>query len=224
MEYDVIATGSSGNAVVIGGSILVDVGVPFKTLSRVYKNLKLVLLTHIHSDHFQPSTIKRLADERATLRFGCCEWLVMPLVEAGVPKHSIDVYEIDKVYDYGAFKISPVRLCHNVPQCGYRIFIGNEKALYATDTANLDGIEASDYDLYLIEGNYTEEDLQERINAKLETGEYCYELNVANRHLSKEQAEEFLLENMGENSRYEYLHGHREKSERENENVQREDV
>lgn len=102
--------------------------------------------------------------------------------------------------------------------------MGNEKALYATDTANLDGIEASDYDLYLIEGNYTEEDLQERINAKLETGEYCYELNVANRHLSKEQAEEFLLENMGENSRYEYLHGHREKSERENENVQQEDV
>lgn len=148
----------------------------------------------------------------------------MPLVEAGVPKHSIDVYEIDKVYDYGAFKISPVRLCHNVPQCGYRIFIGNEKALYATDTANLDGIEASDYDLYLIEGNYTEEDLQERINAKLETGEYCYELNVANRHLSKEQAEEFLLENMGENSRYEYLHGHRDKNERENENVQQEDV
>ena len=148
----------------------------------------------------------------------------MPLVEAGVPKHSIDVYEIDKVYDYGAFKISPVRLCHDVPQCGYRIFIGNEKALYATDTANLDGIEASDYDLYLIEGNYGEAEIQDRIEEKRLSGEYCYEQRVIHTHLSKEQAEEFLLENMGENSHYEYLHGHRDKSERENENVQQEDV
>ena len=49
MEYDVISTGSQGNAVVINREILIDLGVPFKSLKDVYKGLKLVLLTHIHS-------------------------------------------------------------------------------------------------------------------------------------------------------------------------------
>lgn len=49
MEYDVISTGSHGNAVVINREILIDIGVPFKSLKDVYKGLKLVLLTHIHS-------------------------------------------------------------------------------------------------------------------------------------------------------------------------------
>ena len=49
MEYDVISTGSQGNAVVINREILIDIGVPLKSLKDVYKGLKLVLLTHIHS-------------------------------------------------------------------------------------------------------------------------------------------------------------------------------
>lgn len=49
MRYDVIASSSAGNAVVINGNILVDCGVPFKRLNAVYKDLQIVLLTHIHS-------------------------------------------------------------------------------------------------------------------------------------------------------------------------------
>lgn len=119
--------------------------------------------------------------------------------------------EAGKIYDYGAFSVSPFELCHNVPQAGYRVFIGGERAIYATDTAHLDGIEAKDYDLYMIEANYQDDELQERIKAKMETGEYCYELNVANRHLSKEQADAFLNENISATSEFVYLHGHIEK-------------
>ncbi len=49
MEYEIISSGSQGNAVVINKNILIDVGVSFKALKNVYKDLKLVLLTHIHS-------------------------------------------------------------------------------------------------------------------------------------------------------------------------------
>lgn len=49
MEYEIIATGSTGNAVVLNKNILIDVGVSFKALKNVYKDLQLVLLTHIHS-------------------------------------------------------------------------------------------------------------------------------------------------------------------------------
>lgn len=212
MNYNIISTGSHGNAVVVDDIILIDCGVSFKALKDVYKELQIVLLTHIHADHFKRSTIKRLAKERPTLRFGCCEWLANELVEAGVSWRNIDVFEIGKVYDYEVFKVSPVKLYHNVPNCGYRLFTNGEKGIYATDTGHLQGITAKDYDLYMIEANYTDEDLQERINAKLESGEYCYELNVANRHLSHEQASEWLMDNMGEKSEYVFLHAHKDKS------------
>ena len=54
MTYNIISTGSKGNAVVINGRILIDCGVPFKALEPVKKDLRLALLTHIHSDHFNP--------------------------------------------------------------------------------------------------------------------------------------------------------------------------
>ncbi len=213
MEYNIISTGSQGNAVVLNNNILIDCGIPFKALKDVYRQLQIVLLTHEHGDHFNKTTISRLAKERPTLRFACCEWLVNYLVNAGANPRNIDVLEIGKLYDYRAFKVSPVKLYHDVPNCGYRVFANGKKAIYCTDTEHLDGISAKEYDLYMIEANYEADDLQERINRKLETGEYCYELNVASRHLSKEQADEFLLENMGNNSDYVFLHGHKDKAE-----------
>lgn len=211
MNYNIISTGSQGNAVVVDDIILIDCGVSFKALKDVYKNLQIVLLTHIHIDHFKRSTIKRLAKERPTLRFGCCEWLANELVEAGVSWRNIDVLEVGKVYDYEVFKVSPVKLYHNVPNCGYRLFMNGEKVIYATDTGHLQGITAKGYDLYMIEANYTDDDLQRRIDEKLAAGEYCYELNVANRHLSHKQASEWLMDNMGEKSEYVFLHAHQEK-------------
>lgn len=208
MNYNIISTGSQGNAVVLNDCILIDCGVSFKALKEVYKGLKLVLLTHLHSDHFRPQTLKRLADERATLRFGCCQWLVKPLIEAGIPKQNIDVYEIGKIYDYKAFKVSPIKLYHNVENCGYRLFVGQEKAIYATDTGHMRGITAKGYDLYMIESNYDEDDLEQRIREKTAAGQYCYELNVAERHLSHTQASEWLLANMKKNSEYVFLHQH----------------
>ena len=213
MEYNIISTGSHGNAVVLNDYILIDCGVSFKALKDVYKDIKIVLLTHKHNDHLKKSTIRQLAKERPTLRFGCCEWLVPDLLKCDVPRQNIDVFEIGGIYDYRLFKLSPIKLYHDVPNCGYRLFIGDKKALYATDTEHLDGITAKGYDLYLIEANYTVDDLQRRIREKEEKGEYSYEMNAATRHLSKEQADDFLYENMSAHSRYEYLHGHIDKSD-----------
>ena len=58
MNYNIISTGSKGNALVINKKILIDCGVTFAKLKDFYKSFQLVLLTHIHSDHFNKSTIK----------------------------------------------------------------------------------------------------------------------------------------------------------------------
>ncbi len=209
MEYNIIATGSTGNAVVINKHILIDCGVSFKKLKPVYRRLNLVLLTHIHGDHFQASTVRELHRQRRTLRFGCCEWMVEPLVNAGVDKSRIDVYEINEfAYLYYGFSVRPVKLTHNVPNCGYEITESDEKLFYATDTGTLDGIICKNFDLYLIEANHIRAELEARAAEKMEAGEYAYEIRAAENHLSREQATEWLLENMGSKSSYEFLHQH----------------
>ena len=101
-----------------------------------------------------------------------------------------------------------IPLKHNVSNCGYKIYLHGEKIFYATDCNNLDGIDAKDYDLYMIEANYEDSEIQERIAEKEANEQYCYEYQVLNNHLSKKKADEFIIANAGENSRFVYLHGH----------------
>lgn len=218
MNYNIISTGSKGNAVIINDRLLIDCGVNYKQLSPYVSGLQLVLLTHIHGDHFYPSTIRKLAKMRPTLRFGCCRWLVKPLIELGVQKWRIDVYIPDLINNYGEnLKVQTFLLCHNVPNCGYRIYIDGEKLFYATDTNNLIGITAPNYDLYMVEANYEDEEIQERIRAKEEAGIFPYEYNVLKNHLSKQKCDDFIAANAGAKSEYIYMHGHIDKEENKNE-------
>lgn len=209
MEYVIISTGSKGNAVILNGEILIDCGVPYKSIKPYVKDLKLVLLTHVHCDHFKPETIRKLAGERPTLRFGCGKWLAQSLVACGVQKWRIDVYPPNIRNRYtNDFEIAMIPLIHNVPNCGYKMKINGEKIFYATDCNSLDGIEAKDYDLYMIEANYEDGEIQERIAEKEANGEYVYEYQVLHNHLSKQKADDFIIRNQGTNSRFVYLHGH----------------
>lgn len=211
MNYKIVSSCSTGNATIIKDIVLVDCGVTFKRLEKYYKKLKLVLLTHIHSDHFKKETIKKLANERPTLRFACCNWLLNPLLECGVNRRNIDILEIGTKYNYKLLKVVPIKLYHDVPQCGYRILFDDYKVIYMTDTRTVEGISAKDYDLYLIEGNYDEEEIEERIKEKQRNCEFVYEFRARNSHLSIQQASEFLLNNMGENSEYVFMHQHIER-------------
>ena len=217
MNFNVISTGSSGNAVVINDDILIDCGVPFKVLQSVKQDIKLVLLTHIHADHFKVSTIRSLHKERPTLRFACCEWLVHHLLYAGVDKRCIDVLSLGSIYAYKlgnerTTQIRPFMLVHDVPNCGYSITDKDEKIFYATDTGTLEHIKARNYDFYLIEGNHKKSEMEQRIQEKVQNGKYCYEYRAARNHLSEEQAFKWLAENMGVNSKYMFLHQHKKKA------------
>lgn len=164
-------------------------------------------------DHFKPKTAAALHRERPTLRFGCCEWMVNPLLDAGVSKRVIDVYEPGRIYEYGKLcALSPVTLTHNVPNCGYHISdMACNRLFYATDTGTLDGIDANGYDLYMIEANHTRAELEARRDAKIAAGEFSYEVEAARNHLSLEQAEDWLYRQMGPNSKYVFLHQHIER-------------
>lgn len=211
MTYDILATGSSGNCVIINSEIAIDMGVSMKKMreSGYIKDLKLVLLTHEHGDHFKAATGQALHRERPALRWGCCEWMVPHLLEAGVDKQVIDVYTPGGWTLYpGNFQVCPEELPHDVPNCGYRIIKDCERLFYATDTSTLDHIEANGYDLFLLESNHTRAEIDARIADKHTRGEFSYEFRAAQNHLSQEQALEWLTRNAGPNSRYQFLHQH----------------
>lgn len=150
------------------------------------------------------------------LRFACGRWLVNPLLDAGVPSQNIDVLEAGKMYGYGICNVIPVLLVHNVPNCGYKIHFPTGKVFYATDTNNLNGISARHYDLYMVEANYVDEEIQSRIAEKKAAGEFPYEMQVLRNHLSKAKCDDFIYRNIGARGEYVYLHRHVEKEVKNN--------
>lgn len=203
IQTQVISSGSEGNAVIYNNAIMVDCGVSLKALSEVKRSLKIVLLTHKHSDHLKIRTLQRLQAERPTLRVACGDFLLeeLPCIK------NIDVLQVGKIYDYGAFKVSPVKLYHDVPNFGWRIFLPNgQKIFHATDTAHLEGITAKGYDLYAIEHNYCEEYIQQAIEEARANGEYTHAYGNINTHLSIQQAMAFIETNRKESSEVLELH------------------
>lgn len=200
--FNVLSTGSKGNCIIYHDTIAVDMGVAYSLVKKHQSNLQIVLLTHIHGDHFNLSTIKKLAFERPTLRFACGEFLSKYLSDI----KNVDILEPGLVYDYNSFKISPIKLYHDVPNFGYRIFKDNHKTIHVTDTAHLDKIEAKNYDLYAIESNYNEDTIFESIKIKQSKGEFAYQLGSIKTHLSEQQARDFIFKNRGENSQVLRLH------------------
>lgn len=137
----------------------------------------------------------------------------MPSILAcGVRKTKIDIYIPNTKNCYtDDLQLIMIPLKHNVSNCGYKLYINGEKIFYATDCNNLDGIDAPNYDLYMIEANYEDEEIQERIAEKEANGQYVYEYQVLQNHLSKQKADKFIGENAGINSKFVYLHGHIER-------------
>lgn len=217
MMYDVISTGSKGNCTIINGNIAIDMGISYKKLGNYTKTIKLVVLTHIHSDHFNKKTIATLHRNRPSVKFVCCEHLVNELASL-VDIESIFLLEVNKVYNLGICYISPFNLQHDVPNVGWRIVASGKKIIYATDTTQMNVV-AKDYDLYLIEANYDMAEILERIREKEANGEYVYEYRALNNHLSKQQCDEWLSQNMGEHSEYVYMHKHVDKDKDEEDNT-----
>lgn len=206
INFDIISSGSSGNCVILNESIALDMGIPFKKIEPYLNKIKLIFISHEHQDHLKMSTLIKIHKLRPTIRFAVGFWLKDKLVEYGINQSNIDVLRHNMTYDYKLFKICPFILIHDVFNYGLKLFINNKKILYAVDTNSIEHVKAENYDLYLIEANYDETKLQENINFDKENGFFSYGDRVKSTHLSLQQSSKFLLENMGDNSEYKFLH------------------
>ena len=236
MNYRIIASGSKGNALAIcEGSIkiLIDCGVSYKSVKGLRPDF--IFLTHEHSDHLRVRTIKNVMKNHPLCKFVIAPFLYQKLRDADVPARRIivcDAGETVVLKKGNAFvSASTFSLVHDVPNVGWRLSLVSNKAsgktsksintfgdssvnatettiMYATDTCKIDHIELKNLDYYFIEANYVESELEERMQAKLEAGEYAYEMRVKGSHLSQEQTDKWLSDNAGESSKFIYMHQH----------------
>jgi len=194
MTYNIISSNSiDGNCILFEDNLLLDIGVSFKKLTNEIdvSKIKYLLLTHEHSDHFNITAIRKLFVKNENLQIICCEWMedMMPFQER------VHVVEIGKVYEFGDYKISPIKAYHDVPNCGYRIMLNDHKHFHITDTFCLDGISAKDYDSATIEANHEINKVNELIEEAKNNQEFTHLKGTKNSHLEVRKTLDFVKKN-----------------------------
>lgn len=208
MKYNIISSSSKGNAIIVEDFLLLDCGVSYKKLEKYINNIKLIFISHSHKDHLNTTTMKHIAYKHPNIKIICGSELVAEKLvkDSCVPLRNIFILKPDKWFDLGKLKVKLEELKHDTPNYALKFEIKKKKGIYIVDTANVDNIKAKDYDLLLIEANYGEMTLQEHIHMCDNPDELFYLKRVPVTHLSYEDANSFLIENMGRNSQYEYIH------------------
>lgn len=215
MNYEIIQTGSKGNAIIVE-NILLDCGVSYAKLKPKLSKINFIFIGHSHNDHFKKTTIKQIAYEKPNIKFIVGNYLVKNLIDCGVKSKNIIVLDIERWYKVGNLKIRLDYLYHDVPNdCIHIQLPDGKKVFYATDTSQIDHIVAKEYDYYFIEANYlTDTELDNKIQEDKENDRFSYYERVKETHLSQLQAINWLDKNIGANSKYIFIHQHIEKEQK----------
>lgn len=207
MKYNIISSSSAGNSIVVEDIILLDAGVSFSKLKPYLKKIKLIFISHSHKDHLNRTTIKHIAFEYPTIKYICGSIEAIGIIkECGVKPKNIYFLKPYKKYNLGLLKVKLEELIHDKHNCALKWEYKGKKGIYMVDTASTNNIVAKDYDLYLIEANYKEKELKKHRKECEDPNKLYYFDRVVKSHLSYENANTFLIENMGKNSVYEYIH------------------
>lgn len=152
----VLGSGSTGNCLAIydstGSFILVDVGLPIKTILKGIKydlkNCKCALVTHVHRDHSRS---------------------IKDLVKMGIPVYAnestCDIYKEATPFfsalvgNFDGFKVQTFGIDHNAPNNAFIIDTpDNIRVLYVTD-ARYVPCTVKNVNYAVIECNYSDEDI-----------------------------------------------------------------
>lgn len=181
LDYHIIGTGSSGNAVRIE-NIMFDCGVPFSHMKEDLYKVDTLLITHSHSDHIKPATLERIRKEFPGITvFGNADVAYQ--------------YEVDMVVGSKPFslrkrrKVIPFDGVHDVPVTGYIVQMKGLNILYMTDTARVNPPSDLLLDYIFLESNFDERKLRQEAKRYKKHGYDPY-LSVT-RHLSTQKCKEF---------------------------------
>lgn len=197
LDYEVIATGSTGNAVRIE-NIMFDCGIPFSKMKDALYKVDTLLITHAHSDHIKKTTFEKIRKE-------------FPSITICANSDVAYQYDVDIVVGNQPFRLRKRRTVipfdgvHDVPVTGYVIQMKGLNILYMTDTAKVPVPEDIPLDYVFLESNFDEKKLKQQAKKYKRHGYDPY-LSVT-RHLSTQKCKEFyFVHRRDENSKLIELH------------------
>lgn len=171
LEYEVIASGSSGNAVVIE-NVMVDCGIAYKNLKKKLYDIDYLLITHKHGDHIKKRTYEKIRKEFPNIAV-----ITNKEVEKFVNGDVDYVIEPNEPLEIGEYEFNAFSCVHDVMCYGYywQWFNPeteeNEDIIYATDTKDFRFAPRDmEFDYLFLESNHD----QNKLNAIKHTGRKIY--------------------------------------------------
>ncbi len=195
VKYEVIRTGSEGNAVLINEELLIDCGVPYNLIQKYLPKLKVILITHEHGDHYTPGTINQIQIERPSVVV-----LVNQEIDTvGLIKKPF-LLKPNLRFEIAGYLIQVHPLFHNVSNIGLTIKHKTGSCFYATDTYEVSHISSPNLDFYFLEMNFDENIMQDLINRDSKVEGFAYRKESQFNHLSFQRAWRFYKQNRKETS------------------------
>ena len=190
MDIKILASGSSGNAYLIGDGhtlLLLDAGIPFKRIQigcgfRT-SSIDACLVTHRHGDH--AAAIPKLLQRGITVYSNADVAGLYPSVQS---------VEARREFRIGTFRILPFEAEHDVPCYGYQVTSEEtgEKLVYITDSAYV-RYTFTGLTHIMVEANYAQEIMIE--NVRDERVPLSLAERVAGTHMSIETLLDLLRAN-----------------------------
>lgn len=169
----ILATGSSGNCVLVNGHILIDAGITFKHFCEFgvpLGDITHCIITHKHGDHMNKPFVRKLITSGIPVIMsedsaGDLSMEGKIDVENCVTKREIQFLHKDQLYGFGGglFMQAYPQRHHDIINYALVFHDADMRALYSTD---LDSIEPTDvgeglinlgmFDIIMLEGNYDE--------------------------------------------------------------------
>jgi phosphoribosyl 1,2-cyclic phosphodiesterase len=135
LRFCVLGSGSSGNASYLeadGFGLLLDAGLGPRRLARgladagaAWEQVRAVVLTHTHGDHWRHSTFKQLLRRRIPLHCHRRHARVLSRYSGAFvdlqAAHLVHLFEVDQPLGFGPMHCLPFEVPHDdVPTCGFR--------------------------------------------------------------------------------------------------------
>lgn len=186
MNYEVIASGSKGNSVLIN-DVMVDCGIPFNKLKEYLYDVKYLLLTHVHSDHIRPSTYKTIRKQ-------------FPHIETVGNYDVAQLFDVDYIINAGFelelddYTFNAFECVHDVETYGFHWTFEDNKIIYATDTSSMKHAPTDiKFDYLFLESNHDEKKLEMVADRQNEYGYNPY--LSGKRHLSTQASRTYYFMN-----------------------------
>lgn len=187
LDYKVIASGSSGNAVRIE-NIMIDCGIAYNRMKDDLYKCDTLLITHAHGDHLKPSTLKKIREEFPRIEI-CAnpDVAYRYFLNRIITTHPFDTGRNHNVH------VIPYEGKHDIPVTYFILQIKGLNIFYATDTSAVSNPDGFKFDYIFLEANYDEYKLKELSSSYSRKGYNALESSM--RHLSVQQCRTFYYLN-----------------------------